>query len=160
VSADHAWRALGEVNGWIRVADAKAAALLSLSGLLGGWILVLIPDARVSALRTAMLAIGLTLTLVTACLTLNALRPSTRNAAQPSALHFDDIARGYTTAVAAFVEECSSLLADEERLTRALCDQVWVNSIIAARKFRDVDRALPVLVAAMIPTAAALLMGG
>ncbi|MFG2089812.1 Pycsar system effector family protein [Spirillospora sp. NPDC048824] len=160
MSADHAWRTLAEVNGWIRLADTKAAALLSLSGLLGGWMLLTIPAGRAPALRTVTLMIGLTLTVATACLALNALRPSTRHTALPSTLHFGDIARGYARAATAFADECSDLFADEERLTRALCDQVWVNSIIAARKFRDVDRALLMLTAAMTATAAALLMGG
>lgn len=149
MSTEHAWKVLAEVNGWIRFADAKAAALLSLSGLLGGWMLVLASGEPRSPLKGAGLLTGMVLVLAAAGLSLSALRPVTGRRVGHSLLHFDDVARGYAGDGTEYARACQALLADPERLVGQVCDQIWINSGIAARKFRDVDRALFTLVPAL-----------
>ncbi|MEU6752769.1 Pycsar system effector family protein [Spirillospora sp. NPDC046719] len=159
MSTEDAWRALAEVNGWIRVADAKAAALLSLSGLLGGWIVSALPVERHPGLRTAILTAGLAMVFGTACMAIRALRPVVWKGPPHSGLHFVDISRLYASG-AAFAAESAGLMADGDRLTRELCQQLWVNSTIATRKFQSVDRALMLLVPGLAATVAALLAEG
>jgi hypothetical protein len=169
VSAEGAWKALAEVNGWIRFADAKAAALLSLSGLLGGWILAMLGEPGQTPARSVALVAGLGPAVCTAFLALRALRPArpagpdrpgAGRSVPPSLLYFADVARRYGDDPAAYVRDCAGLLDDEERLVREICDQVWVNSRIAARKFRQVDRGVFVLAAGLVMTAAAVAARG
>jgi hypothetical protein len=156
VNADGAWKALAEVNGWIRFADAKAAALLSLTGLLGGWALVMLREPGRSAAGSAALAAGLGMAVGAAFLAIRALRPVSGRSAPPSLLYFADVARRYGDDRAAYVRDCAGLLEDEERLVREICDQVWANSAIAARKLRHVDGGLFMLIAALLVTAVAV----
>ncbi|MGK5557815.1 Pycsar system effector family protein [Actinomadura kijaniata] len=158
MSADSAWKALAEVNGWVRFADAKATAALSLSGLLGGWILALLPAQRHAAPRTVVLAVALVFAALATGLALAALRPAVRRGPPRSLLHFADVARLYPDA-AAFADDCADLLDDEVRMVREVGDQIWVNSVIATRKFRHIDRALLALVPGVVLTLGAVLAG-
>jgi hypothetical protein len=161
VKVDDAWKALGQVNDWIRFADAKAIAVLAASGVLGGLLVRSIPRASDFKLHTAtaiLLSAAIVCIGASALITLRTLAPRLRAGEARSLLYFDHVARRYSQDRNAFVENFVGLGADEAGVVRQIADQVWVNSIVARRKFRRVSYAVVFLGLAMASSGAAVIV--
>lgn len=158
MSVENAWRLLGYVNGWLRFADAKAAAILSANSLLGALISALYsirPGLGHRAWRVTLLSLALAAVATSGTYALRALRPHTQARSADSIVHFGYVAQRYGAASDAFVRSCMALVSEEERLIRDLCRQIWVNSILASQKYERVSRALTALVIGLALTLAA-----
>ena len=163
MGSEHAWKALQQVNEWIRFADAKAAAVLAASGILGGLVAKSAPTSinfssqplvallTVSALAFVGGAVALSL-----CVFAPAL-----NTGEPrSLLYFDHVARQYSQSPRRFSEHLATLLSHESDYTKQVAQQVWANSVIARKKFRRVALAVYALGIAMACSGLALVVEG
>ena len=155
---EHAWKALGLVVDWIRVADAKAAGTLAAAGVSGGVLFNLVKDVRhpgvllviaASLCGTAVIFTGFCCTLV--------LWPRLGKRGNPtSLLYFDHVARGHPVHDT-YVEQLLKLTTDLDALGSEIAQQSWANSQVARRKYywggwaiRSLIMALAILAATAI----------
>lgn len=150
--SEDAWKFLQQTHDLIKVADAKAAAIVTGNGVLGGVLLkALPPHIGWSAAWPHVTLLLASIAAVTASI-LFALRvfiPRLRNDRQQSLLYFGTVASRYTE-LAAFLPEYRKLLSDDAKLEKALAEQVWTTSQIARHKFRNVTPAIWLLGFALI----------
>ena len=162
VSTDDAWKSLEITGEWSRFADAKAGALVAAAGLLAGLMIQEAPTLRAfgrEPVRAGLLAVALVSLVVTAALCLHALLPRTGIGAPRSLIHFEAVAGRYTDDQASFVDAHLRLVADPERLRRQIAEQIWANSVVAHRKYRNIKLATYSLAVAMATGAAAGILG-
>jgi Family of unknown function (DUF5706) len=158
---EESWRSLQQVNEWIRLADAKAGAVLAASGVLGAFLVNSVPrlaDFHVHSTRAALLTIAIACTGASALITLQTLAPRLRVSEARSLIYFDHIALRYANDSDAFVDTYIELVADENSLLRQVTEQVWANSVIARSKFRRVGYAVRLLGLAMLTSGAAVVV--
>jgi hypothetical protein len=161
VSSEQAWKALQQVNDWIKVADAKATALLAASGVLGGLLAKSAPtpaDFRTRPLVAALLATSLICVGFAVLVTLRTLAPRLRTGEPRSLLYFDHVGRRYARSLDKFADNFSQLLDHESDYRRHVIEQIWANSKVARGKFRRVAFATYALGGAMAFTGAALVV--
>jgi len=161
LSTDDSWKSLGQVNEWIRFADAKATAVLAASGVLGGLLVRSIPNVvefKIHPARATLLSIAILCVGASALITLRTFAPRLRTGEARSLIYFDHVARRYANDRPAFVDSYSSLTSSQERLTRELAEQIWANSHVARRKFRRVSFAVRFLGLAMASSGVAVLV--
>jgi Family of unknown function (DUF5706) len=141
VHSDDAWAALDQLAQWIRFADAKAAVILASSGVLGGLLLARPASAGhdAAAIRGIVLGVGLVAVALSALFSLRALQPRLRirRVSPTSLLYFDHVARRYAGNAAEYVGAFTGASADGA-LGQDVIGQVWANSVVARRKFRQV----------------------
>jgi hypothetical protein len=109
VSIENAWRALDQVSALIRFADAKAVAALTVSGVLGGWVLTTFPPRHLlkdEIGRTLLEAGSLTALAVAAVFALLAMRPRTRSTYGAPMFHFEEAARRFVAEPDRFAQSC------------------------------------------------------
>ena len=151
--SDDAWAALDQVGQWTRFADAKAAVILASSGVLGGLLLGRPASAGhdAAAIRGIMLGVGLVAVALSAVFSLRALQPRLRirRVTPTSLLFFDHVARRYAGDAAEYVAAFTQASADDA-LSQDVIGQVWANSIVARRKFRQVTVATWLLGLALV----------
>lgn len=143
MSIENAWRALDQVSTLIRFADAKAVAALSVSGVLGGWVLMTFPSRHPLGAeigRTMLEAGSLAALAAAAGFALLAMRPRIHSVYGASMIHFEEAARRFAADAECFAQSCQTLFTAEDRLMADLCQQLGVNSMVAAGKFRNVNR--------------------
>ncbi|WP_088998256.1 Pycsar system effector family protein [Micromonospora echinofusca] len=160
MTADNGWKALGQVNEWIRFADAKAAAVLAASGVLGGLLVKRIPrlaDFKDEPVYAGLLVVAILCLGGAALIASRILAPRLRTGEARSLIYFDHVARRYGGDRRGYVDTFTALTADEERFERHLAEQVWANSKVARAKFRRVAVAIYLLGAAMLSSGAAVL---
>lgn len=141
---DDAWKALLQVNDWIKVADTKAGAILAGCGVLGGVLARTLPqpgDWGIAPWQTVLTFVSLALTATSAVITLRVFAPRLRTGEARSLLYFDHIARRYPKNVD-FKHVFLSTVDNPERMREAIVDQLWANSHVARKKFRRVAIAI------------------
>jgi Family of unknown function (DUF5706) len=161
VATDESWKLLEHVNEWLRFADAKAGAILAASGVLGGLMLSSIPTrskALAHPLNAVLILIALAGIAASSLLTLRVLAPRLRTGEARSLVYFDHIARRYQSERNAFVDNYLSLANDGDGLARQLTEQIWANSLVARRKFRQVSYATRFLGLSMFSCGCAVLI--
>ena len=162
VKPEEAWRALQQVNEWIRFADAKASAVLAGSGVLGAFLVRAIPrvsDFRVHPLRAVLLTVAICGIGVSTLITLQVLAPRLRTGEARSLIYFDHVARRYGGDRQAFLARYYRVAEDDALLCEQLAEQLWANSLVARRKFRRVAFAIYALGIAMFAAGAAVVVG-
>src|SRR2546423_8462287 len=150
--SEDAWKALDQVNGWIRFADGKAVALLAAAGAFGGLLVNTVPhraDFRTHASSAVLQAAALACVGCAALIALRALWPVLRTADPRSLLYFDQIARRYGADRHAFVDQYVAGFPDGRALARQLANQGWANSMVALAKFRATSFAAAFLTGGM-----------
>ena len=156
-NTEDAWKALGQVNDWIKVADTKAGLVLSASGVLGGAVLHGLPPHEQwsqHAWKAGMLLTALALACASALTSLRVFAPRLKVGEPSSPLHFEHIARRYADP-REFRQHAGPLFDEQERLREALTGQLWATSKVARRKFRHVAPAVWLLAASLFVAAAA-----
>lgn len=143
-SSEEAWKALQQTHDLIKVADTKAAAIVTGNGVLGGVLIKALPAQstwpaawpHVVLMLSSIAALSVSIVFA-----LRVFVPRLRNAQPPSLLYFGTIARTYPEA-AEFISAYRLLLSDGSKLEEALAEQVWTTSHIARRKFQNVTPAI------------------
>jgi hypothetical protein len=142
VKTDDAWSALGEVNQWIRFADAKASVLLAVGGVVGGIVLSRpapgaadVVTSRGIAWTVAMIAVALS-----SLFSLLALLPQLRVRRQEptSLLYFRHIAAQFAGKQREYEARFAQIADSPEAMRDEVAAQIWANSLVARRKFREV----------------------
>ena len=161
MDSDDAWAALDQLGQWIRFADAKAAVILASSGVVGGLLLARPASAGhdAAAIRGIVLGIGLVAVALSALFSLRALQPRLRIRRVPptSLLYFDHVARRHPRDAAEYVAAFTQAAADGG-LSQDIIGQVWANSVVARRKFRQVAAATWLLGLALVSGGVAVLL--
>jgi hypothetical protein len=143
-SSEDAWKALQHTNDLIKVADAKAAAILAASGVLGGVLLRALPEQQLWLAEwphVGLLLISIGSVSASILFALRVFVPRLRTEASRSILFFDNIVRSYAK-VTEFVPVYRATLGNTARLEASLAEQMWATSRIARRKFRSVTPAI------------------
>lgn len=169
-NTEDGWKTLTIAGDWVKVADTKAGVVITAGGVLAGLVLTGFPayaQWSKQPWRVALLLTSLGLVCVAIVLALRVFAPrlrsadSVRGAAKGTAensvssadsadlLHFDAIAERFPNPEG-YVAVVRELMADEERLARALAEQTWAVSVVARRKFRHVTPALWCLVMGLL----------
>ncbi|SFS52041.1 Pycsar system effector family protein [Saccharopolyspora flava] len=150
--SEDAWKILQQTHDLIKVADAKAAAIVTGNGVLGGVLLKVLPPHRewpAAWPHVTLLLIGVAAVGASILFALRVFIPRLSNDRPQSLLYFGTIARRFAEP-SAFLPEYRKLLGDETKLEKALAEQVWTTSHIARRKFRNVTPAIWLLGFALI----------
>lgn len=138
---DNAWKALLQVNDWIKVADAKAAAALAGGGVLGGLLVRGFPRPYAwlhQPWHTGLMLVSFLLVSASILVALTAVAPRIPKRGQPSLVYFGHIARHYAEPQA-FKAAFLPALECEGQLRELLAEQLWANSRIALRKLQKVS---------------------
>jgi pycsar effector protein len=160
------WRIYGQINEWIRFADAKAGALLAADVVMIVAAIQSFKDHKDVLMGHVVLWFPGILSLVglsaSAFCCLMCILPRTRAIAGKSVIFFGDIARGYTS-LDAYLQSASTL-GDENRAFDEISRQVWENARIAEHKHLWIARAVwsiffGLVVALVVGIGAALVSG-
>ncbi|MGW1682585.1 Pycsar system effector family protein [Saccharopolyspora sp. NPDC002376] len=157
---EDAWKALQQANDWIKVADAKAAAALAGSGVLGGLLVRGFPrlgEWQHAPWRASFILAGFVMVSASALLALSVVLPRLRNTGQNSTIFFGHIALRYRD-VHNFKASFLPALDREAQLRELLAEQLWSNSRVAQRKLRTVSVSVWLLGAALAMAAIAGIM--
>ena len=148
---DHAWKALGLVNDWIKHAETKAGATLAATGVIGGVLYNLVKDVHSPGwyFNTLASLCGISV-FVTGILAALALWPRLRSREDPtSALYFNHIARAHSSP-ATYQETLRLLTSNSDELIKEIAGQVWANAGVAHRKYHWSSRALAALIVSLV----------
>ncbi|THA71809.1 hypothetical protein E6P78_04235 [Streptomyces sp. A0958] len=135
-NADHAWKALGLVIDWIKHAETKAAATLTVAGVTGGVLYNLVKDVSSPSpwLIASSMLCALSVVAAGVCASL-VLRPRLNMKEEPtSPLYFHHIARGHT-ASNSYATSLVNLTQDAESLVTEIAKQGWANAKVAHKKY-------------------------
>lgn len=161
MATEDAWKALQQVNEWIKVADAKAAATTTGAGVLGGLLLRGFPPPASwpeDPWRAGVAVTSLALVGTSALLALHAFVPRLRAArGRGPSIYFGHIADRYPSS-RTFRKAIRGTLNQEGRLQKLIIEQVWENSRIAERKLRTVRWAIHLLSCALPSSALTALL--
>lgn len=151
VDPDPIWKTLELVNEWIRHAEAKAGATLAgtIAVAAGSFVLWQASTPVWDWWLAATAGLAIAAFLATAWLSIASLVPRLRVAPRrdvgnPNPLYFNDIAKWFDGR-GAYLAELMAISAQPELLAKELARQVWVNSIVASKKFRWANRAVVTL---------------
>jgi hypothetical protein len=161
-NTEGAWKALQQVNEWIRFADAKAGAILAGSAALGGVVLHALPQWSKHGehpWQFWLLIASLVAVTLAILFALRVLAPALRAGEPRSLVYFDHIARKHPS-VSNYVTALRRLLDNEDDLVDQLGHQIWANSRVARHKFVAVGRAVRFLGLALILAGIGALLQG
>lgn len=153
------WKTLTSINEWVRFSEGKAVGLLAAQG-------VLISVIGQNGLGYEGAHVTLALCLGSAALILNAismfyaflcLNPRLKLRGGVSPLYFGSIAQSFNNS-ADYQRYFMEKMANSESVSRELCGQIFVNSQIADRKFRNVAHSIRAFVFSILLWASFTLM--
>ena len=147
---DHAWKALGLVNEWLRHAEAKSATSLAAAGVVGGVLFNLLKDRSLAGpwVNTSSIVCAIAVVCAGGCAAI-ALWPRLRATEDPtSVLYFSHIARRRESP-ATYAETLMLLTSDTQALTKEIAHQVRWNAGVAHTKYLWAGRALSCLLVAI-----------
>lgn len=154
---DHAWKALGLVNEWIRHGDAKISVTLAVTGASGVMLFNLLANQAKTPLALELLGGGCAVALFLAALfAVIGLVPQVRvrGRREPESytnlLFYRHIAGGWNGKTAGFVHALGELTIDKQELTKHIGEQVHANAGVARRKYVWSDRAIKALAAGLL----------
>ncbi|MBZ4487418.1 DUF5706 domain-containing protein [Microbacterium sp. cx-55] len=150
---DHAWKALGLVNEWIRHADAKAGVTLAFTGVLAAMLFNLVKDFESRTVWSdAVVVAACVLLVVTGGLCAWTLTPRVRDKDASNLainrLFYASISKNFKGDRHRYVDVLHTLTADSDELTRDIAHQVHANAEIATTKSRWATWAIRSAVAA------------
>lgn len=143
-ATEHAWKALQHTNDLIKIADAKAAAMLAADGVLVGILVRALPAQQLwltDWLHAGLLLISIGSVGASLLFALRVFVPRLDPGASQSILFFDNVARQYSKA-GDFVPPYRTTLSDTAKLEESLAEQIWATSRVTQRKFRNVTPAI------------------
>jgi hypothetical protein len=143
------WRTYGAINEWIRFADAKAGAILTVNGVLGGALVTALggnKDFLVAHLFTfgaVVLSLACIVTSTIHCL--RCIQPSLKADPATSLLYFGHISHQFRGNSRDYTDALRKKLASPLDAMHEIGDQVWVNAHVATSKNRKIVRGIQFL---------------
>lgn len=151
------WRTLQTVSEWIRVADAKAVANLTVDGVILAILTTKLgstPSPTPAA--TAVLFVAIAFTAGSGLSAIWAVVPRTRRVKASSMVHYGTIAAFETSAM--YYSAAISTFTNPDELTKALADHIWTISRLAVRKYRLITLGIKLLVGGFLLGLVAILL--
>ncbi|EAR17145.1 Pycsar system effector family protein [Robiginitalea biformata] len=148
------WATIGYINGLNRTSEVKAGLIISFYGLLLGVVLEVATSVETgfnaSAILIAILA-GFTFFVCRSIFySFRCFLPQIETKFDKNMFFFHDIITHYGD-ITSFSDRFADLLNDEKNLYGQLGAQIYVNSLIATKKFSDVNKSVRNLVYSFIP---------
>jgi predicted PurR-regulated permease PerM len=135
------WKILNKTTDWIKHSDTKAVVVLTVYGIIitiiysnSKEILEHLNNSSFSVVLTLLAAILGLISVLFSFLTIN---PRLKNPNSNSIIYFGHIQEKHKT-FNDFYEHSQGVLSDENKYEKQLAEQVYVNSKIAWRKFKNV----------------------
>ena len=148
---DQAWGVLEQVAKWIVHAEGKASLTLASGGVIGGVLFSVVNGRQLDVATSCSAWFCAALILASGLCAAVSLWPRVGRFREPvSLLYFGEIARRYPDSPAPYAEALTALLREPDRLAKQIANQIWANSLIAARKFRWANVGLGVLISALL----------
>lgn len=151
-SPDQAWHILERTGSSISDADTKAGFILGAAGVASGALFSIVHGAQTPTAWTVVAAIICAALLLACalCAGMGVLPRRRRRVIPASLVYFDHVARLQSRSGEEYAAELAELLGRPERLTRELGLQIWETSRVAAAKYSWIDRALILLLSALL----------
>lgn len=153
------WETISYINGLNRSSEIKAGLIISFYGLFLGVVLQIVTGIdtsfRISALLFAILVVFAFFVGRSIYYSFRCFLPQIETKFEKNMFFFQDVISHYGD-ISAFSRKFQELLEDEKSLYNQLGEQIYVNSLIADKKFCDVNKSIRNLVYSFIPMLAAI----
>lgn len=153
------WATINYITGLNRSSEIKAGLIISFYGLLLGVVLELLTRAdtglKLSLLLMAVLAAFAFFVCRSIYFSFKCFMPQIETKFEKNMFFFHDVITNYGD-IDGFSDHFSALLDHADQLYDQLGQQIFVNSLIASKKFSDVNRSVRNLVYSFIPMGMAL----
>jgi len=136
---ENLWKTLGSINEWVRFSEGKAIALLAAQGVLIGVLSqnLLLDDFSLNAKESITVGLALAFNGGSMFFAFLCLNPRIKLKGGISPLFFGSIASSFKASNEYF-DYYNEKMSNEESISKELCGQIFVNSQIANRKYRNV----------------------
>lgn len=137
-SDEHYWNVYVQINEWIKFADAKAGALISLNGVILGFVVSNLDNIRLiiasETCTKVLIILGIISLIVSLFFAIKCIFPKLNVGEPQSHIFFEHIAKKYTTA-----KEFKKYVDKPIDLNVDLKTQVWANSKVASKKYTAIN---------------------
>lgn len=151
--AENYWRILDVNLAWIRQSDTKAYTIFMIYGISISLVFSnvdMIKSLIINSKLVMLLAvIYLGASLVAIIFGFRCIQPSLKLKFPPSVIFFGSIARTYTTPED-YHQQSKKVLGDPDKMNQELCNQIFINSIIARGKFEDITKSISAFLVSLI----------
>lgn len=148
------WETISYINGLNRSSEIKAGLIISFYGLLLGVVLQIVTSIETSFKLSAFLIVVLLIFTFFVCRSIyysfRCFLPQIETKFDQNMFFFHDVITKYGD-IHKFAERFHELLEDDQRLYAQLGEQIYVNSLIADKKFSDVNNSVRNLVYSFVP---------
>jgi len=148
------WESINYIVGLNRSSEIKAGLIISFYGLLLGVVLQVVTSLETTFKLTSLLIVVLLIFAFFVCRSIyfsfRCFLPQIETKFNTNMFFFHDVITKYGD-INSFSGKFIDLLDDEERLYTQLGEQIFVNSLIADKKFADVNNSVKNLVYSFIP---------
>lgn len=133
------WKTLTSINEWVRFSEGKAVALLAAQGVLVGLLSQdqLGQENDLNTIGVVLGGVAITLNAASMLFAFFCLNPRLKLRGGVSPLYFGSIAASFKTSVE-YYDYYKNKMADNDAVSKELCGQIFVNSQIADRKYKNV----------------------
>jgi hypothetical protein len=145
------WKTLAYINEWVRFSEGKAVGLLAAQGVLISVIGQNGLDYEGSHVSWALClgSVALILNIISMFYAFMCLNPRLKLRGGVSPLFFGSIAQSFKNS-ADYQRHFMEKMTDSESVSKELCGQIFVNSQIADRKFRNVAYSIRIFVVSIL----------
>ncbi|WP_339842012.1 Pycsar system effector family protein [uncultured Maribacter sp.] len=141
---DHYWGTINYISNLIRASEVKAGFILSFYGILLNFMFqsaesVLSSEAsRISIVLYVLIVIWLIATLISIFFSIRCFIPKLEGGYKPNVFYFGDVINKFGT-IKEFARTFYRISLDEDEVFEQLGEQIYINSKIAAWKFKNVQ---------------------
>jgi hypothetical protein len=154
---DQAWQVLGLVTEWVKHAEAKAAATLTVAGVIGGVLYNLVDNLRVTGPVVDVAAVVCVVFAFAGGLAAAwSLKPRLWSKEPPSSpIYYHHIARRHARDAGPdpYAARLRDMTVDQQRLTDEISAQIWANAHVATTKYRWANLGLAAVLVAVVALA-------
>lgn len=158
---DTLWKNDSIINEWIRFSDTKATTVLALNGVIIGILSPTLISNKDFLFNHQIIFVAIVICFLTiifsTCFCICCLNPTLKFGNSRSLIFFSHIAKYPTSSD--YSQSIENSFNDECNIKKDLCEQIWINSIIANKKNESVKKSINFLIFTFvigIPTVVAI----
>lgn len=148
------WHGISYINGLNRSSEIKAGLIISFYGLLIGVVFKMATGLESNLHLNVLLSVTFMIFIFfvsrSIYFSFRCFMPQIETKFDPNMFFFHDVVTKYGS-INEYSKKMMDLMDDEEQLYDQLGEQIFVNSLIASKKFTDVNRSVKNLVYSFIP---------